>query len=220
MPKVVDKMLRRKEILDAAANVFATLGYNQTRVVDIATEAGISKGLVYDYFKSKEEIFLEVCRCIVPWQTLSDADFEPSISSIERLICNIEASYDMAKDFFIIMSEFWSIAMHGPAEQKKAMISQGSAFYEVPRGLITDFIKKGQKQKVFNSEADPALLANMIIASIEGIRMQNILDSKNARKMETLNLLIDTVQRKLVPAGTDTYYSDPSREKKITTSNI
>ncbi len=47
---------KRKRILDAAVCVFARMGYHGARVSDIAREAGIAYGLVYHYFKNKEEI--------------------------------------------------------------------------------------------------------------------------------------------------------------------
>jgi AcrR family transcriptional regulator len=49
---------RRACILDAARCVFAREGYSDTLVDDIAGQAGIAKGTLYLYFKSKEEIFL------------------------------------------------------------------------------------------------------------------------------------------------------------------
>ena len=49
---------RRAGILSAAKHVFAQQGYSDTVVDDIAGKAGIAKGTLYLYFKSKEEIFL------------------------------------------------------------------------------------------------------------------------------------------------------------------
>lgn len=47
---------KREHILEAAIRVFALHGYHGARVSDIAAEAGIAYGLVYHYFKNKEEI--------------------------------------------------------------------------------------------------------------------------------------------------------------------
>ena len=68
---------RRRQILDAAVRVFARQGYNACRVSDIADEAGVAYGLVYHYFKSKDEVldtlFLE------RWDVLLEA-----ISEVDR----------------------------------------------------------------------------------------------------------------------------------------
>ena len=47
---------KRRQILDAAVRVFARQGFNQCRVRDIADEAGVAYGLVYHYFRSKDEV--------------------------------------------------------------------------------------------------------------------------------------------------------------------
>ena len=47
---------KRRVILDAAVRVFATRGFNGCRVSDIADEAGVAYGLVYHYFRSKDEV--------------------------------------------------------------------------------------------------------------------------------------------------------------------
>jgi TetR/AcrR family transcriptional regulator, fatty acid metabolism regulator protein len=51
---------KRRQILDAAIRVFARQGFHSTRVSDIADEAGVAYGLVYHYFKSKDEVLNEV----------------------------------------------------------------------------------------------------------------------------------------------------------------
>ena len=67
-PGAVDK---RRVILEAGVRVFAKRGFHHCRVSDVADEAGVAYGLVYHYFRSKEEIlntlFLE------RWQIMLDA---------------------------------------------------------------------------------------------------------------------------------------------------
>ena len=51
---------KRRLILDAAVRVFARQGFHATRVSDIADEAGVAYGLVYHYFRSKDEVLNEL----------------------------------------------------------------------------------------------------------------------------------------------------------------
>ncbi len=53
---------KRQLILQAAADVFATKGYYGAKIEDIAQQAEIGKGTVYEYFKSKKELFNELIR--------------------------------------------------------------------------------------------------------------------------------------------------------------
>ena len=52
--------LRREQFITAAFKIFACRGYAATRISDIASAAGLSHGLVYHYFKTKEDIFTEL----------------------------------------------------------------------------------------------------------------------------------------------------------------
>jgi AcrR family transcriptional regulator len=56
---------RPQEITEAALHAFAEKGYAATRVEEVAKRAGVSKGLLYLYFKTKEELFKAVIRSFV-----------------------------------------------------------------------------------------------------------------------------------------------------------
>lgn len=52
--------LSRKKILDAALKLFATRGFDGTSISAVAKEAGVAKGLIYNYFESKEELVHQI----------------------------------------------------------------------------------------------------------------------------------------------------------------
>ena len=56
---------RPQEITAAAFAAFAEKGFTATKVEDVARRAGVSKGLLYLYFKTKEELFKAVIRSVV-----------------------------------------------------------------------------------------------------------------------------------------------------------
>jgi AcrR family transcriptional regulator len=57
---------RADEILDAAMRVFCRRGLHKTNLEEVATEAGISKGTIYLYFKNKEDLFIAAAQRVVP----------------------------------------------------------------------------------------------------------------------------------------------------------
>jgi TetR/AcrR family fatty acid metabolism transcriptional regulator len=65
---------KRRVILDAAIHVFARQGFHSCRVSDVADEAGVAYGLVYHYFRSKEEILNTLF--VERWQLMLDAIVE------------------------------------------------------------------------------------------------------------------------------------------------
>lgn len=60
MTKHKKQVERKDQILTAAVKLFSTLGYEKTTVDQIAEEAGLSKGAIYWYFKSKLEILFAI----------------------------------------------------------------------------------------------------------------------------------------------------------------
>ena len=81
------KEQRPEEILEAAIEEFAVRGYAQTRLEDVASRAGISKGLVYVYFRTKEELFKAAIRTLlVPRVEALRKQLESSDETSEALI--------------------------------------------------------------------------------------------------------------------------------------
>ena len=60
MPKIVDKELMKKSIINAALNAFLNYGFNKTTMDQIAKEANIAKGTLYLYFKSKDVLISSI----------------------------------------------------------------------------------------------------------------------------------------------------------------
>jgi AcrR family transcriptional regulator len=58
--ETVENGVKRDLIVEAARKTFVTQGYTSTTIEDIAKSGSISKGTFYNYFKSKEEIFVHI----------------------------------------------------------------------------------------------------------------------------------------------------------------
>ena len=67
MPKIVDADAVRNELLSKAAVLFARRGYGSLTIREIATEAGVSTGTLYHYFKGKEDLFRQLCAAACDW---------------------------------------------------------------------------------------------------------------------------------------------------------
>lgn len=62
IPKQKRSIEKKNKIIKAAYKIFNEKGYNNTNTAEIAKEAGLSTGCLYDYFVDKKDIFLEVLR--------------------------------------------------------------------------------------------------------------------------------------------------------------
>src|SRR5260221_2603731 len=65
VPRQRRKDARPQELLDAALDLFVERGFAATRAEDVAARAGVSKGTLYLYYPSKEELLKEVIRANV-----------------------------------------------------------------------------------------------------------------------------------------------------------
>jgi AcrR family transcriptional regulator len=86
---------KRGAILAAAQALFGHYGYRRTSIEDIAQEAGIAKGTVYLYFKSKEEIFRALCQQLIEHVlSAAEAASQTEGTIAERLRRILAAKFD------------------------------------------------------------------------------------------------------------------------------
>jgi AcrR family transcriptional regulator len=76
---------RPTQLIDAALETFSEHGFSAAKLEDIAHRAGVSKGTIYLYFSSKEELFKAVVRHTIG-QQLSDAEAAPAPSSASEAL--------------------------------------------------------------------------------------------------------------------------------------
>jgi AcrR family transcriptional regulator len=99
-------MDRRTSILLAAINLFATKGYHETSMQNIAAESNIAKGTIYSYFHSKDELLLSIINyCHEETKQKLEQINSSSLSAKEKFKKQIEASMEERlkyKDFFMI----------------------------------------------------------------------------------------------------------------------
>ena len=85
----------REQILDGGRRAFIAGGFRGTSVPSIAAEAGVSVGLIYRYFPSKEELFLELCLSGTPDELRDLATrIAPIADPVERLTVAIDSYFD------------------------------------------------------------------------------------------------------------------------------
>jgi AcrR family transcriptional regulator len=85
----------RERILEGGRRAFIAGGFRGTSVPSIAAEAGVSVGLIYRYFPSKEELFLELCLAGTPAELEELAvHLAPIEDPIERLTVAIDSYFD------------------------------------------------------------------------------------------------------------------------------
>ena len=107
-PRIVDKEQKKRKIIAAALKVFASKGYKATRTSDIAEAAGIGKGTIYEYFRSKEELIEAIFESLfldyeLRLEELTEsylAPVEAILASFEQMMADAEEYADLVPVYF------------------------------------------------------------------------------------------------------------------------
>jgi AcrR family transcriptional regulator len=128
------KDARPGEILAAALELFVEKGFAATRLEDVAQRAGVSKGTVYLYFDSKEDLFKSVVR----------SGIVRAIEEAEKLVAGFEGS--SAELLRRIYAGWWeNIGGTKLSGIPKLMISEAQNFPELARFYYEEVIQRGSK---------------------------------------------------------------------------
>lgn len=174
--KDVVQEFRKSEILSAARIVFSRKGFHDATIDDIAQEAGVAKGTVYLYFKSKQEIYVEALRDGVS-QLIEDMRAEAALPGsaeerLRRVLAAKIAFFDKHRDFFQILQSELGHIEKSIAECKDLYVEQGRIF----EGILRDGIREGSVQDV-NTKKTAYAIADLT----RGVAIQRLLGWSKTR---------------------------------------
>lgn len=148
---------RREMILSCARRLFAAKGLAATKISDIAGEVGMAQGLLYHYFRSKEEIFTEIVREAFAKMNeavrILDAMPLPARAKIRLAIVELVRSIDESEDFAntVLLNAQAGISDATPVEAQAIIRAESG----VPYTIIARIMREGQRDvtiKPFDAE--------------------------------------------------------------------
>lgn len=179
MPRLVDKEAKKAEILQAAMKDFAKHGIVKTKMIDIATTAGIGKGTIYEYFRSKEEIFSEAYNTV--FISMEEAlagvvnSTDDPVEKLNRLVeLSLQHFITESRDFIGVMMDFWAEGIR-KKDQKIINIIAMHEIYSKYRKLIASILTEGIEKGQFRN-VDIHCMSATIIAALDGLLLQWIID--------------------------------------------
>ena len=192
--KEVIKEFRTAGLLEAARKVFAQKGFHDATVEEIAAAAGVAKGPVYLYYRSKQEVYwaaLEHGITELHDQLQTRLAAEESLENRIRAFIAIKIRYfEMNRDFFrIYFSELGSGFSH-PAQ----MPSRFQEMYLQQARLLEAVLQRGVRSKAIRkTRTDTAAVA--ISDLIRGIIVQRLLGWSKKDVESDINFVFDLVWR-------------------------
>ena len=169
---------RHQEILDAAARVITERGLAETRISDVAEQAGVSPGLILYYFESKDRLLAEALTFANDQFYLrTSREIRRLPSAVDQLRRLIDLSvpgylpeYERL-DEWALWIEVWVRAL-----RDAEMAKDREVLDERWRSQIADIIRNGRTSGEFGSTEDVEELALRLASLIDGLAIQVIMN--------------------------------------------
>jgi TetR/AcrR family transcriptional regulator, fatty acid metabolism regulator protein len=167
-----------QQIIDAAVRVFARNGYYNSRVSDIAREAGIASGTIYLYFKTKDEILVTLFReKMAEWVTHVQQEIagEPdALAKLRRLVALhfqvLERNPDLAE---VVQVEL----RQGHKFFRGASAHEVSAYFDLIQSVLEDGIGAG----LIRPDTSPKIATKMLFGAMDQMATSWVLGKRAYR---------------------------------------
>jgi TetR/AcrR family transcriptional regulator, fatty acid metabolism regulator protein len=179
---------KREAIMRAAISVFAHSGYFNSKVADIAREAGVADGTVYLYFKSKEEIL----------HSIFDRSMEEGIAEGRKLLQGIDDPREKLRRIAVLHLErlgadrdlavVFQVELRGSTKFMEEFSAAGFAEY---LRLICATIEEGQRQGVFRPELNAKVLAKILFGALDEMATNWILSQRKYKLAPMADQVLD-----------------------------
>jgi AcrR family transcriptional regulator len=166
----------RSRIMDAALEIFAQEGYHPASISKIARKAGVSKGLMYNYFESKEELLKAIIFSGI--ESLS-VGFDPNRDGVltrGEMVHFIRESFRMVKEHPTYWKLYFLVVYQSPAVQ---------LFQDELRGVLSNYLKMMERYFSDLKFEDPYVEARLFMSMLDGVCI-NFLHSPEGFPMEEI----------------------------------
>lgn len=183
---------RRRQILDAARQVFSQKGFEATNVSDVAAAAGVSQGTIYHYFDSKDDLFMAVFEewlTTCAYQGYAESALTADTTA-DRLRVFAQTAAQMMIDsatFLPVQMEFWSHILRNDVIRERFRL----VFAEL-RTFLGQIIRAGMDSGEFRP-ADAEVLAAIAFAVYDGLILQWLADPEAVDWQQASRALVETM---------------------------
>lgn len=185
---------KRRRILDAAARCFARNGFRGASISGICAEAGISPGLLYHYFASKEAIIAAMTEVGLEYAAMRFRE----MTAEEDLVQALVAALDWEKMQEWRPLALLSLEMVTEAGRNPAIAALLQEHSRRLRALLAEHIRLGQQRGQIDAALDADLTASVLMSVIDGAKSLPIKDPA-VDMVETVALMRRMVSRFLAP---------------------
>jgi AcrR family transcriptional regulator len=172
----------KEKIINAALEVFAKEGYYSSTISVIAKKAGISQGLLYNYFKSKEELLNEIMIGLIEALMCEFMPINPKEKITRKHVVNL---INVGIDLVLKDPKFWKLYF-SVFMQPDVYAMLIDRMNEISKTYMKAFSKYFKEK----GEKDPKTMMRYFSAIMDGIQFHCMIDPKNFPAEKVKKLLI------------------------------
>jgi len=206
-----EKELRREEIIRAATKVFFEKGLQNATMDEIAEAAELSKGTLYLYYKSKEDLYLAVMN--VGFDILHDmfdralASSAPSIAKLRVMAAIYQEFFRTHRNYFRMFHFLQNPQLHKQVSEEMREISRlhNQRVWDLAIGVL----RRGVQEGTLRPDIDPLHMAVILWNSINAILMQ--IDYQLEHWRSTMGIDMEHVLRTSIRLTLESIVTDEAR---------
>lgn len=169
-------------IIEAATKVFAKNGFYQSKIAQIAKEAGVADGTIYIYFENKDDIlislFEEQMKVVLDNMALQVAKIDDPAEKLEKFASTHLGLIEMNKD----MAEIIQVELRQSGKFMKEYKNERFMEY---LDIIGDIIIEGQKSGLFKKDVIPGIAKRAFFGALDEVSRFWVLSSRRQYDIST-----------------------------------
>lgn len=158
----------RDEILHAAAKLFASRGFHETSMAEVARAAKVSKALIFWHFKTKEDLFVAVLGRLLEPYVLDFAE-EAAVLDERAQILKLLESYLLFVRDNAGSIRFFVAQLLRDEKMSEGLTTQVLALYEAYRTLLSDLISRAQEKGLCTTRFSPQMAVAFLLSTLNGL---------------------------------------------------
>lgn len=158
---------KRRRILEGALKAFAKKGFYNTKVSEIASEAGVADGTIYLYFKNKDDLLISLFEDRMEWviERLNSEMAHLEGGAIDKIYAFVELHFLLVVENRDL-AEFITVELRQSAKFVKEY--KNPKFGDYLR-ILQNLIEQGQQEGVIRDDVDSKLAARAIFGALDEV---------------------------------------------------
>jgi AcrR family transcriptional regulator len=210
---------KQRRILTAAREICSEKGFEATRMEEIASRAGVSKGTLYNFFPSKEDLFVDTVLSSyqgfgeLPWAVV-DTGADPA-NRLAALVEALASGFDEFSRRIPLAHQAWSVVLRAPATRQRLFGTLRDVYAAHGEGLA-EILRAGVRSGQFRSDLDIEVVTATWIATVDGLLYRSGFDDPEQTALcspegvrACLGWLMDSIAGVSEAHATDTHAATP-----------